>query len=150
MKNVLKFLLMIPLFLLTSCNGGNETENLIKEININIPIDHSYSEIAQFQITWSQMFDIESESYFVYFYSETCSHCVDLKNFIIEKALELQTIYFVKSSNADILSEDTISSINAGNSSEISILGYPSMIKIENYVCIKNVAGISQIKSLLN
>jgi len=137
-----KLPLLIVAFLM-SCNATpvsiNDTNDVI------ISVDHSYSEIAKYEITWNQIFEIEKQDYCVYFYSLSCSHCEELKNFIIESAQKREDIFFVKSSSKDQITNDQKLSINAGNPGEIWILGYPSLIKISNKKCTKNLAGTTQI-----
>ena len=112
-------------------------------------VDHDYTEIQEYELMWETMFDVESPSYYVYFYSLTCNHCEELKNYIIEKALSLENIYFVKGSSKDQIGNDPNKSKYAENPVDIWILGYPSLLQITNHKCLKNLAGISQIKGEL-
>ena len=114
-----------------------------------IEMDRSYEEIKEYELTWETMFDVNSDSYYVYFYSVTCNHCAQLKNYIIEKALERKDIYFVKGSNKDQISSEPQNTKYAENPGDIWILGYPSLIKIADKKCVKNLAGINQIKGEL-
>ena len=145
-----KTLILIPLLILIGCAGQineNEQTNVLIPI---IPIDHDYSEVKEFSLSWSEIFNPKEEKYFVYFYSTTCSHCQDLKNTIIEKALQEKNIYFVQNSRDVVLSENTFSTLGLSSIENLSILGYPSCLKIENHVISKNVAGKTQIIDLLN
>ena len=72
------------LFLLVGCKTINNTTN--ETIYEKVSIEHTYSEIQKYEIKWDEMFGVERTDYYIYFYSLSCSHCEDLKNFIIETA----------------------------------------------------------------
>ena len=112
-------------------------------------IEHSYSEVSDYELSWDSTFDVDESKYYVYFYSSTCSHCGELKNYIIEKALKNRDIYFVKGSSKDQLTNDTKKLIGAEKPEDIWILGYPSLLKIYNRKVTKNLAGTAQIKDEL-
>ena len=135
------------LFALVGCNNKTPTYSRVE--NQNFEIERTYDEIKTYELVWESIFDVESTKYYVYFYSTTCSHCSQLKNYIIEKALEREDIYFVKGSSKDQITTDTKKLIGAENPGDIWILGYPSMILILNKKCVKNLAGETQIKSEL-
>lgn len=144
-----KLIFLISLPLLTGCSFQQQNEEVQ---NYNIPtieIGHDYSEIKEFELTWEGLFDPSEKEYFVYFYSTSCNHCAEIKNYVIEQALNKKNIYFVKGSNKDVLSEDVYPTIGAKSIDKISILGYPSCLKIVDHICTKNVAGTSQIKELI-
>jgi len=137
------------LFLLCSCGQLKETaeEDIYKKIEI--PIQHEYSEISDYSISRDMMFDIDHEQYYVYFYSLTCTHCNNIKDFMIERAIDRKDIFFVKSSSGDKLTNDEKLLIGAEIPEDFYILGYPSLVLIKNKKCIKNIAGISTIKDEL-
>ena len=140
-------LLLVPI-LLFGCNES-EPQKQYNDEEI-IPVAHEYSEISDYELTRETIFDVDEDKYYVYFYSLTCSHCEELKNFIVEKALERGDIYFVKGTSKDQITTNPNKSIGAGNPGEIWILGYPSLLQISSQKCTKNLAGITQIKSELN
>ena len=147
MKSLFKSLTAIMLFLLPSCSLAKKPES---QNNATILIeDHDYNEVSDYELLWDTMFDVDSAFYYVYFYSLTCNHCDEIKNYMIEKALERGNIYFIKSTSRDQLTTDQNKSKNAENPEDIWILGYPSLITISNKKCTKNLAGISQIKQEL-
>lgn len=117
--------------------------------DFEVQVDRNYEEVKDYELTWETMFDVNSASYYVYFYSATCNHCSELKNYIVEKAIARKDIYFVKGSNKDQITTEKITTKNAENPGDIWILGYPSLIKISDKKCIKNLAGINQIKAEL-
>lgn len=135
------------LFTLPSCSLTKKTES--QNNDTTIAEERSYSEVSDYELLWDTMFDVESPFYYVYFYSLTCNHCAEIKNYMIEKALERGNIYFIKSTSRDQLTTDQEKSKNAENPGDIWILGYPSLIAISNKKCTKNLAGVSQIKQEL-
>ena len=137
---------LAPLLLCGCGTAENQDEVYEEEI---IPVERSYSEVSDFELTWETIFDVGEENYYVYFYSLTCSHCEEIKNFIIETALERGDVYFVKGTSKDQITNDPKKTIGAENPGEIWILGYPSLLKITNQKCTKNLVGNTQIKSEL-
>lgn len=113
-------------------------------------INHDYSEINQYKISWKNTFSLAKTSYFVYFYSLTCSHCEQLKNEIIEYALVNQNIYFCQNSEEVVISENVSATIGISSYEYLSILGFPSLIYIENGTLKTNIAGVPNIKIVLN
>ena len=145
----MKQIFLIPLLIMTGCNYKNNVIDKTED-TVFVPTSHEYGEVSDYELTWDSIFDPSDESYYVYIYSTTCTHCEELKNYIIEKALNRGDIYFVKGSNKDQLTNDSKKLIGAENPGDIWMLGYPSLLKISNQKCSKNLAGISQIKSELN
>ena len=134
------------------CSGCSLTPNQKQEqqvIEVEVPTEHDYSEVSDYELTRESMFDVNENSYYVYFYSSTCSHCRELKNYIIEKALNRGDIYFVKGTSKDQLTNDSKKLIGAEIPGDFYILGYPTLAKIMNKKCTKNLAGVSQIKAEL-
>ena len=144
----LKFLLMI--FLLNGCSAEDQNTVVFEEENVIIETQRSYDEITDYELVWENIFDVDSENYYVYFYSTTCSHCQEMKNYMIGKALERKDIYFIKGSSKDQITNDLKNQKYAENPEDIWILGYPTLIKIVSKKCIKYCTGTSQIKAELN
>lgn len=146
MRKICVLLFAAPL--LSMCNFDEQKE--VIEIEVPEITHHNYFEIENKSVLWSQVFEVDKSNYFVYYYSPTCSHCAELKDWIIEKALELGNVYFVKESAMDVISKDVSESIGARTVDKISIQGYPSLLQIENKTVIKNAAGKTQIQNILN
>ena len=148
MKTAKILLFISSSFLLVGCSQFNTTAKYDYDED-EIQVERSYEEVKEFELTWETMFDVDSDSYYVYLYSTTCNHCSELKNYMIEKAIERKDIYFVKGSNKDQISSDPKNIKYAENPDDIWILGYPSLLKIVGKKCEKNLAGINQIKAEL-
>ena len=147
MKTAKTLLLISSTFLLFGCSQATTPTYDYGESDV--VMERSYDEVKDYELTWEAMFDVDSESYYVYFYSPTCNHCAELKNYIINKALERHDIYFVRGSNQVQISSEPKNTKYAENPGDIWILGYPSLIKIVEKKCLKNLAGINQIKGEL-
>ena len=145
-----KFLTLVLLLLLTSCVPDKSTIKVISfdDVGSN-EVNHDYVEISRFRIAWGETYDQQLEEYFVYFFSRTCSHCQNLKNFMIEKALEKENIFFVESSEDDVIKKSVESTFYSSSAEFLAILGYPSLVKISEGILVENVAGESLIMSLL-
>ena len=142
------FLLVTPL-LLGGCSLTKK-EQKIETKNIQIPeADHEYFEVDKYLINWDDIFLQNIDNYYVYIYSQTCSHCQQLKNWIISEALKRGDIFFVKGSMKDSLSSDVSNTIGATSIDNLSIEGYPTLLRIEEKTLVKNVAGNSKILELL-
>ncbi len=142
------FLLAFPL-LLGGCSFTKKEEK-IDVSNIIIPdADHEYYEVEKYFINWESIFKENIDTYYVYIYSTNCNHCQELKNLMIERALTRGDIYFVKGSNKDAIRNDVSDTIGATNVNQVAIMGYPTVLKIDHKILVKNVAGNSKIMDLL-
>ena len=144
-----KQLFKVILFTIVLCSCSNETIIQTEQYS-NVSFQNfNYDDISDYELVRDTIFDVASDDYYVYFYSMSCSHCEELKNYIIEKALDRGDIYFVKGTSKDQITNDPKKSIGAGISENIWILGYPTLLQIQNQKCSKNLAGITQIKAEL-
>ena len=108
-------------------------------------VKHEYSEISKFRISWNETYSQELDDYYVYYFSRTCSHCQEIKNFMITKALEREDIFFVESSSDDVIKNNVDSTLYSSSAEFLAILGYPSLVEIKDKILVKNVAGIDKI-----
>ena len=147
MRNIY-FLLSVPLLL--GCCTFTKKEEKINVQNVVIPdADHEYFEVENLFINWESILSQNMNTYYVYVYSTACVHCQEMKNWIIETTLNRDDIFFVKGSNKITIKTDVSSTIGATRVEEVAILGYPTLLKIENKTLVKNVAGNSKIMDLL-
>lgn len=145
-----KFLIFILPIACAGCSFNEKDEKTETQLIETPVINHEYSELDDRHILWDEIFDQQLNEYFVYFYSLTCNHCELLKNEIIEIGLNRDDVFFVKGNSQVVLKNDVYYTIGAGNVGDFAILGYPSLVKIMNGICIKNVAGKTQILNLLS
>lgn len=142
-------LLILCTIALTGCSLSQSTVEPTKINEEEIPTEHDYSEVASKQILWNNIFSVGLDDYFVYFYSANCSHCLEIKNEVIEYALNNNNFFFVKSTNKDVVTKDTKNTIGVSFVGDFSIIGYPSLAKIKDGKVVKNIGGKSQILSAI-
>lgn len=148
MRNIKKSLIILIVLMFSGCVNQEET-SYISSITYSTTTSTNvldYSDVKDKTILWSNIFGVDRDSYYVYFFSKTCSHCADLKQFILEKALEREDIYFVESSEQVVFVKDVSQTIGLQTIEGFGIMGYPSLIKIENKTITKNLVGVSEIR----
>lgn len=151
MKTLLKITFLIAPLLIGGCNSSSTSSKRRTEPNFSSSQNYDYEMVKDRIIFWSNIFSINKENYYVYFFSKTCSHCASLKSFIIEYALNHENIYFVEASEQTIFLEDVSATIGLSSIEGFGILGYPSLIKISDKIITLNIAGVFEIKNeLLN
>ena len=147
MRYIAKTLIIGATLLLTSCvDPKNDSTERVVTYTSDF-VSHSYDEIKDKEILYSNIFGVDSNSYYVYFYSSTCSHCANLKEFIISTALDRGDVYFVKASEEIVFLKSVEETIGLTSIEEFGILGYPSLVKIEDHIITKNIAGVLPIRS---
>ena len=144
------YLILPAILALTSCENSpsifaSKTSESTPEI-----VEHDYREITSKKIDWNDMFSIDKNEYQIYFYSLTCTHCKNLKNLVIGYALKNDDLFFIEANEKVAIKNDVSDTIGATSISQMGILGYPSLVKIDQKVCVFNVAGESEIVSKLN
>ena len=135
--NLLKMCLIFSAFL-CSCSS-------IKQDN-----SHNYHEIKLSLIGWDEVFLQNENDYFVYFYSETCVYCKEIKNDVISFYLnKIYTMYFVCTnykavygSPADIYGITDIT--------DFYIFGTPFMVEIRDGAIVNYYAGANDILGLIS
>lgn len=146
-----KILIILPaVFALSSCTESGKIINFFSFDSEEEKIEHDYVEISEYKINWEEIFQVQRDNYFAYFYSLTCGHCKNLKNSVIEYALKNKNLYFLEANEKIVIEKDVTHSIGAVSIEEMAILGYPSLINIQQGVCVFNVAGEKEIISKLN
>ena len=151
MRNVFKCVLLLSCFLIGGCdepNSSSKSSNIVSISSTTVK-EHSYDEVKDKMILYSNIFGFDEDDYYVYFFSRTCSHCNSLKPFIIEQALAKNNIYFVESSDAVVFVENVESTIGLMSIENFGILGYPTLIEIKDKTIVKNLVGIPLIKNEL-
>lgn len=136
------FPLLITPFLL-ACSSTNNREPMSKE-NSTIP-EHSYDEIKDMTIEWKDVLNMEPLFYYGYVYSKTCSHCLEIKDYIIDYALRKRNVFFIEYSKSIPIVTDTNKTINTTSYEDIGILGTPTLLEVYNHTLIANIAGVANI-----
>ena len=150
MRYLFKTIFLLVTITLCGCDLNQSSSSKGKVIvSTSEEKQYSYDEVSDKMIFWSNIFGIDQDSYYVYLFSRTCSHCDSLKSFIIPLAIERSDIYFVEASEQVVFIEDAASTIGLTSIEGLGIVGYPSLIKIKEKSVEKNIAGTSLIKSEL-
>ena len=149
MKALFKLLLFISTLSLVSCYEKPSVMSSSSSTSITSEREYTYIDVMDKTIFWDDVFSINKEEYYVYFYSRTCSHCNELKPFIIEVGLSRDDIYFVEASSDVKYAKDSQSIIGVTSIEDLGILGYPTLLKIIKGVVSKNLVGNVQIKNEL-
>ena len=135
---------------LSGCVSSPEKSTVIKTSSeINSTRNYDYTEINEYRLYWDEIFEVGLKEYFVYLYQRGCSHCESIKNEIIEAALNRKDIYFVEDSKEFKFSKDVSSTIGITSVDNLAILGFPTLLKIEEGTLIKNIAGVKEIRDML-
>ena len=151
MKTYSKIIILLSCLFLIGCNQTTPSSSRTTRTFSTSKQNYSYEMVKDKMLFWSNIFSINKENYYVYFFSKTCSHCESLKSFIIEYALSNEDIYFVESSEATVFIEDSSKTIGLSSIENFGILGYPSLVKISDKLISLNIAGVIEIKNeLLN
>jgi len=101
------------------------------------------------QISWLEALNQPQNNYLIFIYSETCGHCHDMIDEIIDFAESgILPTYFINMQKYQIpISyeiKDNVSDIN-----ELSIKGTPTILEIENKVAMVNISGIDKCLTYL-
>ena len=112
---------------------------------------YTYDDVIDKHIYWSNIFTRSEDTYLVYIYSLTCSHCNAIKNDVVSFALE-STIptYFVRSSPEILIDQTLAQKQNVTSLSELAIRGYPTLLYLVDHTVTVNVAGEKAILDTLS
>ena len=148
MRHYQKIILFFISALLGSCfkQGQSSTSKTSSSSTSIKSLD--YGDFKDCFLFYSNIFSVDKEKYYVYFFSKTCGHCNNLKSFVLSKVID-KDIYLVESSEEVIFKEDVSSTIGLTSIEGFGILGYPSLIEIKEKIITKNIGGISLIRSEL-
>ena len=138
----LLFVSLTSLAIVASCSPSIDTTNIENAIE-----QEEY--INNHEILWLDVLKQEENNYLVFIYSETCGHCHDMMDEIIDFAKsEILPTYFINTQNYEVPIFKEIKE-NIASIDELGILGTPSILEIENKVVIRNIAGIDKCLSFL-
>ena len=125
---------LLSLSLLASCASQNEPSSYQ---------EHSYSEVSDLTITYDQAFSVTEEDHFVYFYQETCHSCEEIRNEVIDFALNVYPhFYFVKANMAtpnNYTFEEINKTLGSSNVDDVFVGVTPQLAFIKNGKIEKNI-----------
>ncbi len=142
MTSRLLFVSLTSLAIVASCSPTRETTN-----NKNIVEQEEI--IKNKEIPWLEALNQEENHYIIFVYSETCGHCHDMMDEIIDFAKsDILVTYFINTRKNKVpISREIIE--NTTDITELSILGTPTILEIESKTVIKNIAGIDKCLTFL-
>ena len=142
MTSRLLFVSLTSLAIVVSCSPTRETTN-----NKNIVEQEEI--IKNKEIPWLEALNQKDNHYIIFVYSETCGHCHDMMDEIIDFAKSgILVTYFINTRKNEVpISMEIIE--NTTDITELSILGTPTILEIESKTVIKNIAGIDKCLTFL-
>ena len=142
MTSRLLFVSLTSLAIVVSCSPIRETTN-----NKNIVEQEEI--IKNKEIPWLEALNQKENHYIIFVYSETCGHCHDMMDEIIDFAKSgILVTYFINTRKNEVtVSREIIE--NTTDITELSILGTPTILEIESKTVIKNIAGIDKCLTFL-
>lgn len=111
--------------------------------------NYDYTEITDKLILWDDALYMPINSYYVYFFSKTCSHCERMKNSIIPIIIEQQNFYACESARNHVISMDAENNVGKRDI-DLTIRGYPTLIFVQQGILKLNIAGENKIIDYLN
>lgn len=142
MTSRLLFVSLTSLAIVVSCSPIRETTN-----NKNIVEQEEI--IKNKEIPWLEALNQKENHYIIFVYSETCGHCHNMMDEIIDFAKsDILVTYFINTRKNEVtVSREIIE--NTTDITELSILGTPTILEIESKTVIKNIVGIDKCLTFL-
>lgn len=130
--------LLLLLFLITSC-GSSDAQT-----------EHNYHEIKDRIINWNQIFEVNDERYLVYFYSERCGYCNDIKLEILNYYfLHINSFYFV-CTDLEIKTGPIKDLTGINNIDDFYIFGTPFLVEFNLQTVTNYYVGKDDILSIIS
>ena len=114
------------------------------------PAKHNYHEIKDSQISWSDIFVQEEDSYYVYFYSELCGHCSDIKQDVISFYLKEEYVLYFVCTDYEKVTGPKKDLKGIDNIDEFYIFGTPFMVLLDDHIISDYYVGSSEILELIS
>ena len=137
---------LLSVILLASC-GANETSSSSYE-------EHSYAEVSDKIITYDQGFSIDEEDHFLYFYQETCHSCEEIKDEVIDFALNVSShFYFITATESiphNYSYQDINKTIGSSDVNDLFVGVTPQLVVIKEGKIEKNIINPIYIETELS
>ena len=142
MTSRLLFVSLTSLAIVVSCSPSRETTN-------NKNVIEQEEIIKNQSISWLDALNQKENNYIIFVYSETCGYCHDMIDEIIDFAKsEILVTYFINSQIYKVPISNKIKE-NIADINQLSILGTPTILEIENKIVVNNIAGIDKCLNFL-
>ena len=142
----IKILSLLPIILLSACSSTGESSSSYAE--------HTYEEVVDLQITYDKSFSISENDHFIYFYQETCHSCQEIKDEVIDFAInKYAEIYFVAATeeiphNYDY--QEINQTLGSSNVEDVFVGVTPQLALIKNGKIEKNIINPIYIEEELS
>lgn len=142
MTSRLLFVSLTSLAIVVSCSPSRETTN-------NKNVIEQEEIIKNQSISWLDALNQKENNYIIFVYSETCGYCHDMMDEIIDFAKsEILVTYFINSQIYKVPISNEIKE-NIADINQLSILGTPTILEIDNKIVVNNIAGIDKCLNFL-
>ena len=142
MTSRLLFVSLTSLAIVVSCSPSRETTN-------NKNVIEQEEIIKNQSISWFDALNQKENNYIIFVYSETCGYCHDMMDEIIDFAKsEILVTYFINSQIYKVPISNEIKE-NIADINQLSILGTPTILEIDNKIVVNNIAGIDKCLNFL-
>ena len=144
MRNKFLTLLLVPL--LAGCSSSKGEASNLDELDA---LD--YSDFADLNLEWKNLFSPAKSQYFVYIYSNLCLHCANIKKEVLGAIKDNKELFYLMEYTSDIPTSFNVSeTIGKEKIEEVFIMGTPTLIEITNHYIGLNIAGEKEITDYLN
>lgn len=128
--------------LLVSCPGQ---ENSTPSMN------YTYDQIETLLIPWGGLFEVEEEHYMAFVFSKSCQHCLAIEDTVVGYALSeaKPALFFIEATPTIPKGIDIASTLGATSVDEMYILGWPSLLEIQNGTLVAHLVGEKAIAQKL-
>ena len=145
MNNKLKLAFLPLLILVASCHPQTTSGS-------SSSIDYSIMERQS--VSWAECLSQNETNYLVFFHSETCSSCLEIRQEVVSFALDdIVKMYFVDIDKpGNEIQKCSLDEVTTGVSDidDFKIAGTPTIVEVQNGVTTKNAPGKNKCLDLLN
>ena len=120
-----------------------------RDITNNKSANEQQEYLKLHEISWLETLNQKENHYIIFVYSITCGYCHEMMDEIIDFAkCDILETYFINTENSEVpINAETKEYIT--EIEELSIIGTPTILEIENKIVINNIAGIDKCLSFL-
>ena len=111
-----------------------------------------YEIVNNHQIEWSEVLTKKIDNYIVFVYSETCAHCHEMMQEIIDFATDdiLPTFFVDTASTEVVFTKENEPIIGIDDLTQLAVLGTPSIIEVLDGYVVANIPGLDDCLMYLN
>ena len=142
----MKKISLLSLALLISCSSNQSSDVIIEEEQQETHVlDYS---IVTTSIHWNEVFDQEEERYLIYFYSEYCGYCRNIKEEFLTYYLNTDDrIYFINAiEEKAVFRGDAGSLLGRKVMTDFYIPGTPFLLELANWTITNYYLGLDSIR----